>query len=95
MKSATYTNDIFLLSLAHQWFFDEMYSALVDRIHTSSAAIKRAKESGAALRYLDTNIPEAILITDQGITEPEKSAVLSTLLILVRNGGIVIAGFLL
>ncbi|PQE14199.1 triacylglycerol lipase protein [Rutstroemia sp. NJR-2017a BVV2] len=83
--------EILLLSLVCQPFFDESYSALIDKLH-ESAKLKRVKAADAAIRYLEGNNPRVVLVTDEGLTEPENKAVLEKLVSYVRNGGLAIVG---
>lgn len=82
---------IFLLSLAKEPFFDDMYKRLIDTI-SSKATIQRATKPTAALTYLSNNTPTAIFITDPGIVERKHSAVLEKVVSYARNGGTVILG---
>ena len=84
--------EIFLLSLAYKTFFDNTYATLIDGLN-KSAQLKRAKSSNGAIRYLEANNPNAILVTDEGLTVMEYRAVVEKLLAYVRNGGLVIIGF--
>ena len=84
--------EIVLLSLAHQSFFDEMYSSLIDTFHRS-VDLKRAKTASGAIRYLATNRPKVIIITDEGLTKAKNSEVLDQVIAYLRNGGLVIVGF--
>ncbi|PQE31256.1 triacylglycerol lipase protein [Rutstroemia sp. NJR-2017a WRK4] len=70
--------EILLLSLVCQPWFDESYSALIDKLH-ESAKLKRVKAVDAAIRYLDGNNPAVVLVTDEGLTDPENKAVLEKL----------------
>jgi hypothetical protein len=81
--------EIFLLSLAFQSFLDKSYESLIDGLH-KSATLKRAKATGSAIRYLDTNNPKAIIVTDEGLTETENKAALDKVMLYLRNGGLVI-----
>lgn len=84
--------EILLLSLAYQPFFDEMYSSLLENFRRS-AQLKRSKTARGVLRYLTTNLPKVIIVTDEGLTRGENSAVLDRVLSYVRNdGGLVIVG---
>lgn len=86
------SSDIFLLSLAYQSFFDEMYSSLIDSIR-NSFQMKRAKTAKGAIQYLLMNSPKAILVTDEGLAKAEHVPVLDLVVSYVRNGGLMIAGF--
>ena len=83
--------EIFLLSLEFKSFLDDTYSSLFDSLN-NSAAVKRAKTSNGAIRYLNANNPKAILVTDEGLTETGNEAVFEKLKAYVRNGGLVIVG---
>ncbi|PQE29231.1 transcription factor Rba50 protein [Rutstroemia sp. NJR-2017a BBW] len=52
--------EILLLSLVCQPWFDESYSALIDKLH-ESAKLKRVKTADAAIRYLEGNNPRTVL----------------------------------
>lgn len=54
--------------------------------------MKRAKSSNGAIRYLETNNPKAIIVTDEGLTKTKNKAVLDMVLSYIRNGGLVIIG---
>jgi hypothetical protein len=83
--------DILLLSLSMQPFLDSSYASLFDQL-AESASIKRAKKADPAIRYLDTNNPKAIIITDEGLTKRENAAVPAKVVSYVRNGGLAIIG---
>ncbi|KAN0119334.1 hypothetical protein V8E51_001542 [Hyaloscypha variabilis] len=82
---------ILLLSLAMQPFLDDSYSSLFDQI-SSKATLKRAKSASGALTYLSTNVPRAIIATDEGLTESSNSPVLEKVLSYVRDGGLLLIG---
>ena len=82
---------ILLISLAYREFFDEMYSSLLESLR-SSVQLKRAKTANGVLRYLATNSPKVILVTDEGLTKAKNSAVLDRVISYLRNGGLVIVG---
>ena len=83
--------EIVLLSLAYQSFFDETYSSLIGSLR-SSFQLKRAKTANGVIRYLATNNPKAILVTDEGLTKTRNGAVLDRVVSYVHNGGLVIVG---
>jgi hypothetical protein len=91
MMASVNRPEILLLSLSCQVFFDDSYSALIDKLH-ESAKLNRVKTADAAIRYLEGNNPRAILVTDEGLTMPENRAVLEKLVSYVRNGGFAIVG---
>lgn len=83
--------DILLVSLANKSFFDESYSSLIDSL-SSCAQLKRGLTADGVTRYLATNSPKVILVTDEGLTLAENSAVLDRVVSYIRNGGFVIVG---
>lgn len=85
------SSEILLISLAYRDFFDEMYSSLLESLR-SSMQLKRAKTANGVLRYLATNSPKVILVTDEGLTKAKNSAVLDRVISYLRNGGLVIVG---
>ena len=89
--ASTQRSEILLLSLANVDFFDESYSLLIERLR-NSVHLKRAKTAKGFMQYLATNSPKVILVTDEGLTFAENSAVLDQVVSYVRNGGFVIVG---
>lgn len=89
--ASTELPEVFLLSLNRQRFFDKDYSSLFNSF-AESAAVKRAKTSTAAVRYLDANNPKAILVTDEGLAIPDNMVVLEKVQAYIRNGGLVVVG---
>lgn len=83
--------EIFLLSLYCASWFDDQYSNLLSRL-SEKGTIKRAKEVSGVLRYLNTNEPDVIIITDQGVNTKNGEAVKEKLLSYIRDGGIAIFG---
>ena len=83
--------EILLLCLAYKEFLDDTYTRLFDRL-SESGQLKRAKTAAGALRYLETNSPQAIIVADEGITEHANRTVLDKLVSYVRNGGVAIVG---
>ena len=81
--------NIFLLSLAMQTFLNEYYAFLFDSL-SKSVELKRAKSVTGAIRYLETNNPKAILVTDEGLTKKKNKPVLPKLVSYLQNGGLVI-----
>ncbi|OJD12875.1 hypothetical protein AJ78_06590 [Emergomyces pasteurianus Ep9510] len=80
---------IFLLSLDKRSFFDEMYKPLLGAL-ASKASVQRATKPAAAISYLSTNTPTAIIVTDPGIVKREHSAILEKVISYASHGGIVI-----
>ena len=89
--ASTQRSEILLVSLANKTFFDESYSLLLEKL-CSSVHLKRAKTAKGLMQYLATNSPKVILVTDEGLTLAENSAVLDQVVSYVRNGGFVIVG---
>lgn len=83
--------DILLLCLAYQDFLDESYASLIDKL-ADSANVKRAKSAAGAIRYLASNTPKAIIITDEGIAAKENEAALQKVHSYICNGGLAIIG---
>lgn len=65
-----------LLSLAFRYFFDEHYSPLIDSLDCD-VEIKRAKKPDASIRYLEANIPNVIIITDEGLSMHKSDVILN------------------
>lgn len=82
---------VFLLCLSFQSFLDQQYASLIDGI-SQSAQLKRAKSAAGAIRYLDSNTPKAIVVTDEGLTKPGNTDLLSRIQSYLQNGGVVIFG---
>lgn len=80
---------VFLLSLAQTSWFDEMYERLIDKLSVH-ARLQRASKPAGAIKYLSSNTPTAILVTNPGLTEAKHSAILDKVLSYVRGGGTVI-----
>lgn len=59
---------VLLMSLKKEEYWDEMYSDLVDII-SSKATIQRVVKSDAAIRYLTSNVPSSIIVTDAALTK--------------------------
>lgn len=82
---------VLFLSLAMQPYLDDSYSSLIDQF-SQRAQLKRAKSASGAIRFLDSNSPRAIIVTDEGIIERENKPVLDKLISYVRGGGLAIIG---
>ncbi|KAK2786429.1 hypothetical protein FQN52_001179 [Onygenales sp. PD_12] len=91
MAATQHQKTILLLSLNKLSFFDEQYAKLTDLL-ASNAAIKSASSPSAALDFLSSNTPHAIIVTDEAIVEPENSSVLDKLISYACAGGIVVVG---
>lgn len=89
--ASTQCSEILLVSLANKEFFDESYSLLIEKLR-SSFHLKRAKIANGVMQYLRTNSPRVVLVTDEGLTLAENSAVLDQVVSYVRKGGYVIVG---
>lgn len=83
--------EILLLSLAYVDFLDDMYKSLFNKL-VESARMKRVKKANVALRYLDDNNPKAIIITDQGLTDPRHNEILQKVQSYIHSGGLAIFG---
>ncbi|PKX96403.1 uncharacterized protein P174DRAFT_474575 [Aspergillus novofumigatus IBT 16806] len=83
--------EILLLSLAYVDFLDDMYKSLFSNL-VESARLKRVKKANVALCYLDANNPKAIIITDQGLTDPRHNEVLQKVQTYIHSGGLAIVG---
>ncbi|PWY75233.1 hypothetical protein BO94DRAFT_568592 [Aspergillus sclerotioniger CBS 115572] len=88
---ASNRSEVLLLCLAYSDFIDVMYQRLFNRLRELGQP-KRAKTAAGVIRYLATNTPRAIIVADQGITEPENRTVVEKLVSYVRNGGVAIVG---
>jgi hypothetical protein len=78
---------VFLLSLDHLEYFDSMYDNLITQL-SNKANVQRAKKSDAAVRYLSSNTPAAIIATDPAVAKSNAHPdVLQLLQSYVANGG--------
>ncbi|KAH8810742.1 hypothetical protein F5884DRAFT_897300 [Xylogone sp. PMI_703] len=57
--------EIFFISLSNHTFLDEAYKSLIDKL-AEKAKLKRAKSVDGTLRYLESNTPKAVMVTDEG-----------------------------
>lgn len=83
--------EVLLLNLQQQSFFDNAYNPLINAL-SKVATLKRAKTRGGALRYLETNTPAVLFVTDEGLSKIENRAVFEKVLNYVQSGGLVIVG---
>ncbi|KUJ21244.1 uncharacterized protein LY89DRAFT_430859 [Mollisia scopiformis] len=83
-------SEIFLLRLASRDNdgFEDLFRSLM-----THAVVKSAKTRPGAIRYLDTNTPKVIIVTDHALTNESNRAVLEKLKSYIRNGGRAIFGF--
>ncbi|KAI1399037.1 hypothetical protein F4819DRAFT_434572 [Hypoxylon fuscum] len=79
---------ILLISLNFEPFFDEMYATFFDELG-QKATLMRAKQLQSALRLLlsEELRPQAVLITDEALTDEKNLAVWEGVLEYVRQGG--------
>jgi len=82
---------ILLLSLAASDSFNQQYASLINALNDRTN-LKKAKTSAGATRYLDSNTPNVIIVTDQGLTPSANKAVIEKIITYVRAGGLVIVG---
>ena len=82
---------VLMLCISMQSFFDEQYASFIKDL-TEAAQLKRAKTATGAVRYLEANKPKAVLVTDEGLSEPENAAVLEKVVAYVNGGGLVLFG---
>lgn len=83
--------EILLLCLEAQSFFDDSYASLLNHLSNSSQ-LKRARSAKGAIRYIEANNPNVIIVTDQGLALPENKPVLDKILAYLQTGGLVIVG---
>ncbi|KAJ5930630.1 hypothetical protein N7466_006123 [Penicillium verhagenii] len=85
--------NILLLSLAYRSYLDETYTTLLNHLLAVST-VKRAKTAPAALRVLQNTTFKAILITDEGLTQPSPAnrEVLAKIKAYIKAGGLAIIG---
>ncbi|KAK7911134.1 hypothetical protein PG985_013615 [Apiospora marii] len=88
---------ILLLCLGDKWMtdilddpqgFGEGIEILLEK-----AQLKRAKSLGGALKYLNENRPDGILITDPGVVAPKTREILGRLTAFAQSGGTVVFSF--
>jgi hypothetical protein len=89
--ASTELPEILLLGLSFQDAFDKTYAPLIRGL-VKSSQLKRIKSAPSALLHLEVNNPKVIIVTDQGLTEPDNAAVLAKVLSYVQSGGLVIIG---
>jgi hypothetical protein len=82
---------LLLLSLAAEDYFNQQYASLINALNDRTN-LKKAKTSVGAIRFLESNIPSAIIVTDHGLTQPANKAVIEKIITYVRAGGLVIVG---
>ncbi|KAG0645183.1 hypothetical protein D0Z07_9237 [Hyphodiscus hymeniophilus] len=82
---------ILLLSLAAEDLFNSRYAHLINSLN-ERAQLKKAKTTAGAARFLESNTPKAIIITDQGLTQPANQGVIEKVITYVRGGGLAIVG---
>ena len=82
---------ILLLSLAAEFSFNSQYASLINTL-SERTQLKKAKTAAGAIRFLEANTPRAIMITDQGVTQPANKAVIDKIIAYVRGGGLAIIG---
>jgi hypothetical protein len=68
-----------------------MFTHLIDAL-AEKASLKRAMQPRPALKFLSTNTPHAIFITDPGLLEASNAAVLRQVVSYVRAGGTAVIG---
>ncbi|KAF5591998.1 triacylglycerol lipase [Fusarium subglutinans] len=77
---------ILAISLDHKPFLDDMFEPLMAKIRRR-ADFLRVEDADSAKHWLSRATPEAILITDEGLTEDQNSHVWHAVLRYVRGGG--------
>ncbi|THX85995.1 hypothetical protein D6D04_01652 [Aureobasidium pullulans] len=77
---------ILLLSLDFESYQDQIYDSLWTKL-SNQARVQRSKQAAPTIRYLTTNNPTAILITDAGIMDPANIDVVKALKAYISNGG--------
>jgi hypothetical protein len=83
--------EILLLSLTdNRNLNDWLY--LFEKLH-GDFDIELASSADQAVKYLSTNKPKAIFITDEGLLKPEAKPVVKQIKAYLRTGGLVITGF--
>jgi hypothetical protein len=82
---------ILLVSLAAVDSFNSQYASLINTLNERTN-LKKSKTAAGTARFLESNTPDAIIITDQGLTRAEGKTVIEKLATYVRAGGLVIVG---
>ena len=82
---------ILLLSLAAEDYFNQQYASLINALNDRSN-LKKAKTPAGAIRFLESNAPSAIIVTDQGLTQSTNKVVIDNIITYVRAGGLLIVG---
>ncbi|GKZ34531.1 hypothetical protein AbraIFM66950_004807 [Aspergillus brasiliensis] len=91
--AATERPHILLLSLAYRDYLDVIYASLFNRL-LEVATLKRTKTASAALKAIAETTFDAIIITDEGLTESNRQSreVLAKIKAYIEHGGLVIVG---
>lgn len=93
--------EILVLSLLFQPALEATFSSLFKSLNSLSGSVKVIErlssdpamlEVHAAMLYLETHTPKAIIVTDGGLTEEKNRAVLNMVQRFIINGGLVIFG---
>ncbi|KAK8066177.1 hypothetical protein PG997_012924 [Apiospora hydei] len=97
MSTSNKKPTILLLCLGDKWMtsmlddpqaFGEGIDILLEK-----AILKRAKTLSGALKYLDQNKPDGILVTDPGVVAPSNREILRRLTAFAQSGGTVVFSF--
>ncbi|KAF7865940.1 hypothetical protein EAF04_006104 [Stromatinia cepivora] len=87
---------ILLISLAKEYWFDEMYASVIGKLR-SKAAVKEVTDGASAMKHVEKLIQSynTIIVTDAAIMEPQSVAVNEHLINYVTSGGTLIFGFMM
>ncbi|KAK8047907.1 hypothetical protein PG996_015971 [Apiospora saccharicola] len=88
---------ILLLCLGDKWMTDmlddpQAFGVGIELL-LEKAQLKRAKSLGGALKYLNENRPNGILVTDPGVIAPKNREILGRLVAFAQSGGTVVFSF--
>ncbi|KAG6101667.1 hypothetical protein E4U31_003612 [Claviceps sp. LM219 group G6] len=87
MTDSARKSHILAISLAHQFYFDDMFEPLITAIK-SKAKFTQVKDANSALQQLSQQpSPTAVLITDEALTLGQYKHVWSAVLQYIRSGG--------
>ncbi|KAJ5975129.1 hypothetical protein N7481_008836 [Penicillium waksmanii] len=91
MASAKDKPNILLLSLSCLEYFDDVYKPLISRLLDISY-LTRVKTTSTALKAIDSTNFKAVIVTDEGLADPENRVVLVKLKDYIESRGLAIVG---
>ncbi|KAJ5392431.1 hypothetical protein N7509_007921 [Penicillium cosmopolitanum] len=91
MVSVKYRPNILLLSLSGLESFDDVYKPLISRLLDISY-LTRVRTASAALKEIDSTKFKAVIVTDEGLAEPENQVAMVRLKTYIESGGLVVVG---